>query len=922
MAGPQGWQNNLPEQLTSFVGRQREREQVRDAVTSSRLLVLTGAGGAGKTRLARQVAEDLAGYFPGGAWWVELAPLADGNLVSAQLARVLGVRPLPGRTQAEAAVTRLANDRALVVLDNCEHVTEAAAELAKAVLLGCPNTVVMATSREPLGVPGESAWQVPSMSLPGKRAEGAPGEVSGSDAGRLFLERASTADPNFSLSEQNVRSVAGICRELDGIPLAIELAAARVRMLPVQQIASVLGDSLRVLTGGPSGGLPRHRTLRASVDWSYQLLSDAERLLFRRLGIFVGGWSLEAVESVCAGDGLARQNILDVLASLIDRSLVDIAGRDHVARFRLLETLRQYALGLLDEFGELPALRKRHLEFFLDLAERAADQLDLPRNLEWLDLLEPEAPNFDAAMAYAIETDPAAALRIGVGLTSWWELGGRFAAGQDHLERALNASPQAPKALRARALWSCGHLARFRGDARAVGLYQPQALELAESIGDEATMARALVTLGHVRMHPDPQGSREVLIRAMELGRKCGDGWTLNLALNTLGRTYIVTDDRLDEGERLFNEALGTADRTGLDAVNWAASGLAWVAMFRAQHELCVELCERASSAARQLHEPVTEAFAHSIWVLDATHQGNGEGALERALANEVRVTEAGAGFTFPIVRTELARAHTTLGDLHSARALLEAVVSGGADGGWLLCRAVLLLSEVLFVTGDSESALVRAGEAHKLSERIGAKSLSATAHDVLARVAVQQSAWIEADALAHEALALRFEIGALPWLPQSLDRLAQVAGGLESYVEAARLLGAADRARTDLGLMRWTPDEPIIDELRCAISFQLGPMDFASARAEGEATPLKEAISWARRARGSRKRPSSGWESLTPTELQIVELVSEGLTNPQVAERMFISPGTVKAHLGHIFKKLDIRSRSELVAFAFRRTS
>jgi DNA-binding CsgD family transcriptional regulator len=582
--------------------------------------------------------------------------------------------------------------------------------------------------------------------------------------------------------------------------------------------------------------------------------------------------------------------------------------------------LRQYALELVEDSGELPELRDRHLEFCLSLAERAAVELDLPRNLDWLDFLEPDAANFDAAVVHAIQRDPERALRIGVGLTSWWELGGRFASGQSHLDRALEAADSAPTALRAAALWSCGHLARFAGDPEAVGRYLPQALALAQSIDDEATMARALVTLGHVRMHPDPKGSRVALTQAMELGRKTGDDWTVLLALNTLGRTYIVTDDELHEGARLFEQALGTEHRTGLDAVNWAASGLAWVAMFRADHERCAALCEQAAAAARQLREPVTEAFAHSIWVLDATLQGRGEAALERALANEARATKSGAGFTFPIVRTELARAHATLGNLDVARDLLEGVVARGADGAWLLCRAVLLLAEVLFAMDDVDGTLVLARQAIDLSERVGASSLSATGRELFARVDIQRGEWSAADALAHEALAKRFEIRALPWLPQSLDRLAEIAAGLDSYVEAARLLGAADRARSDLGLVRWMPDGPVYDRLELALTEGLGAETYFAARAEGESMPLDEAIRRARRARGVRKRPSGGWESLTATEVQVVDLVSEGLTNPQVAQKMFISSGTVKVHLGHIFRKLDVHTRSELVAVAVRR--
>jgi len=909
--------HNLPVQFTSFVGREREREQALAALAGTRLLVLTGAGGVGKTRLAQEVAAHSARSFPDGAWWVELAPLADGDQVAGALAGVLSVRPLPGRTQTQAATQRLADDRALVVLDNCEHVLEAAADLCEALLRGCPRVAVVATSRSALNIPGESDWRVPSLSPPGSDA---PDDIALSDAARLFVERAAKVSADFRLRSENAEAVARICRDLDGVPLAIELAAARVRMLSAEQIAAGLGDRFRLLTGGPRGVLARYQTMRASVDWSYALLPEPERVLFQRLAVFAGGWSLEAVETVCPGEGLEHAAVFDLLASLVDKSLVTVEQHGRTVRHRLLETVRQYAFELLAESGELPRLRDRHLEFCLAFAEQAAVQLDLPRNLEWLDLLEPEAANFDAAIAHTIGHDPDRALRIGVALTSWWELGGRFAVGQSALERALEASDPSPRPLRARALWSCGHLARFRGDREAVGRYLPQTLELAESIGDERTMARALVTLGHVRMLPDPIGSRAALSRAIELARTTGDDWALILGLNTLARTYIVTDD-LGEQDRLFEEALGTVHRTGLDAVNWSASGLAWGAMFRAEHERCDELCGRAAAAARSLREPITEAFAHAIWSLDATMQGRAEAALERSLENEARVTAAGAGFTFPIVRTELARAHAALGNLDAARELLEAVIAGGADGAWLLCRAIVLLAEVLLAAGDEDGALARAREALELSERFGSRSLSAAGHDVLARLAIGRGEWSEADALAHLALAQRVEVGARAWLPHSLDRLAQVAAGRGSFTDAGRLLGAAERARSDLGLARWPLDSHVFDELVRTLERTLGADAFAAAWAEGRAMPVDEAIGWVRRARGTRKRPAGGWESLTPTELQVVDLVAQGLTNPQIAQRMFVTRGTVKVHLGHIFTKLEVGSRSELTALAVRRT-
>jgi predicted ATPase/DNA-binding CsgD family transcriptional regulator len=878
-------------------------------------LVLTGAGGGGKTRLALQVAADTWDSFPDGGWWVELAPLGEGEPLGLALAGVLGVRPLPGRTPLQAAVDRLGTARALVVLDNCEQVLVAAAELAEALLRGCPQVVVLATSREPLGVPGESDWRVPSLALPDTDE---PGTVARSDAGRLFVERAAKVRADFALGVENAASVAQVCRELDGIPLAIELASARARMLSMEQIADGLSDHFRLLTGGPWKVTPRQQTLRASVDWSYELLSEQERVLFRRLAVFVGSWSLEAVESVAAGDGLGGGAILDLLASLVDKSLVAVEEHGRAARYRLLETLRQYAVELLEHSGERPVLRDRHLGFSVALAERVAQELEIPRNWEWLEVPEPDAANFDAAIDHGIENDPERALRICVGLATWWKMSGRFAAGQNALARALDASDPLPRPLRARALWSCGHLARFRGDRSAVR-YAQEALEMAESISDESTMARALHTLGALQMFEDPVGSRTTFARGLELARACGDEWLVMALLTALARSYLVTDD-YDEAERVFGEAQAAIARVGVEGVTWSAIGLAMCAMVRAEHERCFGLCQQALSAARELGDPVTEAYAHALMARIENMHGRASAALARTLESETRVIANGAAMALPWTRLEQAAAYAALGSLNRAHELLEVVVAGGADSDWMLCEVLLALGDVLRVLGDADGARARACEALELSERLGARSLSAAGRELLARLAIGRDEWSEADALLHVALAQRVELGGRVWLPQTLDALAQVAAGLESFTEAARLLGAGERARSDLGLVRWSPDAPAFDGLEELLAEQLGSEAYAAARAEGAVMSLDEAIGWVRRARGTRKRPAGGWESLTPTERQVIELVSEGLTNPQVAERMFISRATVKVHLAHIFQKLDVRSRSELAARAVRR--
>jgi predicted ATPase/DNA-binding CsgD family transcriptional regulator len=914
-----GWPNNLPAQFTSFVGRARECEQVREALAGARLLVLTGSGGAGKTRLATRVAIDSAELFRDGAWWVELAPLREGDQLGAAVAQVLGVRPLPGRTPLQAAVDRLGDERSLVVLDNCEHVLETAADVAEALLRGCPQVTVLATSREPLGVPGESEWRVPPLSLP---ATDAPEVVARSDAVRLFAERAANVRPEFALADSNVASVAEICRRLDGIPLAIELASARLRMLSADQIAAALNDRLWLLTRGSRRVIARHQTLRASLDWSYELLTETEQALFRRLAVFAGGWSFEAVESVLGGDGPDGGSLLDLLSSLIDKSLVVAEDDGRVARYRMLETVGQYALELMEASGEQRGLRDRHLAFFLALAERAAPELNSPRDRAWLTMLDPEAANFEVAIDHGIETDPEQALRICIALTKWREVRGRLDAGHKTLRRALDAADPSPGPLRARALWSGGHLARNQGDWQAAFQFTESALEIAESIGDEATTARALLELGLLRMFVDPRAARAALARSLALARGAGDDWAVMAASMPLAWSHVITDD-YDEAEGVFDAAIPAVDLTGLEGVTWTGFGRGWLAMVRADHDRCRELCQQTVSAARELGQAMVEALAQAVLARDETLQGRAGAALERVQESEPRVIAKGAGtaIALPMTRIEMASAHAALGRLDRAQELLEVVVAGGADHGWVLCQALAALARVLRVLGDQDGALARTKQVLELSERLQARLLAAAARDLLARLAIGRGEWSAADALAHEALAQQLEIGARAWLPDSLDTLALVAAGLESHTEAARLLGAAERARSDLALVRWPPDAPAFDELEERLAGRLGGEAFEAARAGGAAMTLDQAIGWVRRARGTRKRPAGGWESLTPTERQVVELVAQGLTNPQVAERIFISRATVKTHLAHVFQKLDVSSRAELTALAVRRS-
>jgi predicted ATPase len=552
--------HNLPNPLTSFVGRERELVEVREALAATRLLTLTGPGGCGKTRLALQAACEIVDRFPGGVWWVDLAPVGDEELVGPAIAESLGVRPLPGVTALQAAGGYLAPRRALVILDNCEHLAGTCATAAGALLAAGPEVVVLATGRAPLGVGGETDWRVPSLSLPGFRAAAPVESLVGSDAVRLFVERTRKVRPAFGVTEKNAASVARVCNELDGVPLAIELAAARVRMLSVDQIATGLSDRFRLLTGGPRTATPRQQTLRASVDWSHDLLSDDEQVLLRRLAVFAGGFTLDAVEQVCAGDGIERDRVLDLLGSLVDQSLVIAEERDSAVRYRLLETVRQYGRERLADAGEDDAVRARHRDVFLALAERAAPHLDTGRQREWLEVLDPEAANLAAAIEYALGSESRLALRFCAALHRWWSARGRFAEAELAFARALDANGERD-ALRARVLHG-RNLAVTAGAYEAAESYAREALALAEEIGDHATAARARGALGSALQFANPEGARTEYARSAELARAAGDAWSLVVAQQLIAFTYLLQNDHA-HCARANDEVAALAERIG-----------------------------------------------------------------------------------------------------------------------------------------------------------------------------------------------------------------------------------------------------------------------------------------------------------------------------------------------------------------------
>jgi predicted ATPase/DNA-binding CsgD family transcriptional regulator len=912
--------NNLPEHLTSFVARTRELAEVAEALSQNRLLTLTGAGGCGKSRLALQVAAEALEEFPDGAWWVELAPLSDPGLVAPALAQAFGVRPRLGQSELDAVVSFLAARRILVLLDNCEHLLDEAARVAEALLRGCPNATVLATSREPLRIAGETDWRVPSLSLPRERRGDRPEDPpESSDAMQLFAERAKNVMPSFRLTGENVAAVARICRDLDGMPLAIELAAARLRVLSVEQIADGLGDRFRLLTGGGRSVLPRHRTLRASVEWSYELLSDRERRLFARLGVFVGGFTLEAVTHVGSSQGVEREEVFDLLTSLVDKSLVQADDRGAAVRYRLLETVRHYTLERLAEVGETEGARNRHRDFYLDLAE----QLDpfTPPQSEFLYVLDPEAANFAHAIEWAADTDPDKALRLCVALIMWWRLRGHFAQGEAGLRRALEAARTDPSFHRAAALVGRGFLLIYSGAIEAAIPATYEALAEAERVGDSLLTAGALYQIGILTLFPDPVGSRPTLERARALALGTGHDNAIMGITVCLAYSYSHQDDHR-RATALFDEVLPLAERThNQEMLAWYWAGIAWAEHAAGALEACRQAAERALEAARRAGDIVTEVGA--AWFLASADidAGNPERALEGLSPVRERALARGGSFVVPWLEEVAARACAAEGRLEDARRQFESLIQRGGGGiAHAFARAHIGLAEVFRLLGQTNEAGSLARVGFETAQRIENPLFVAQAKLVLGRLEAARLAWTEAQRLHHEALFAIEEGGYRLELPRALEGLAEVATGLESHPEAARILGAAERARRDLGLVAWKHQRYEVASLATRLRDKFGGEPFEQAFGEGEALSLDEAVAYVRRARGARKRPSAGWESLTPTELEVVRHAASGLTNPEIGARMFLSRGTVRTHLSHIYAKLGVKNRSELAAEAARR--
>jgi predicted ATPase/class 3 adenylate cyclase/DNA-binding CsgD family transcriptional regulator len=901
--------NNLPVPMSSFVGRFDAIDTVARLVFDNRHVTLTGTGGAGKTRLAQQVAAETLEAFPDGVWWVDLVAVSDPELVPSAISRA-AMLPEDRGDPLGGLARRLASRRTLLVLDNCEHLLDPSAEAVATVLTASSGVSVLATSRSALNVPGELTWQVPAMALPvdgGATVD----SVAQADAVKLFADRAAQVQSDFRVTDVNAGDVARICQRLDGIPLAIELAAARTRVLSAGEIADALGDAIGLLGGTQRGVAPRHQTIEASIRWSHTLLGPAEQILLRRLAVFAGPFTVDAARSVAADDQLPPGSVLAVLESLVDQSLVQREDDTGPARFRMLVTVRQFARCELDAAGETDALAARHAGYFADRG-RSLWPLFEPNMSELLDRADAEFADLVEMLGY-LEQHASPEEHAEVAMACLPAMAVRHFA-----ESTVLANQVVPRVDENTVLAGHVHFRFVMVDPSSPD-HVEKGLAAAEATGDPDLLLQASFWGNWAAAQDSPSSEALAGLHAgLEQLAANGEGHFSRAHYILAGLERAI--GKHDEAWSDWELSLDATICKRCNVMAWSEGAL--LALARGDLGAARSALDRARDYAFEVRDPgfiahvrLTEAeiAAYAGGPLDGTVI-DAELADGRASGNPMMVgylSEAEA-----LVRvTEGRELRDASAELAETQDLLE----------WRWPKrteARLRRAMIHHALGEHDAAGAAVDDLRVLAREWEAGPWLVAQIDLReASLALDRDDQAEADELAHRALASAASGGFAPIVVSALELIVAIAAQRESYLEAARLAGAARQLRDAIGF-RFDPEPEHSRTERAIASARdaLGDAAFEAAWDESAQLSLDDAVAYARRARGERKRPSYGWDGLTPTERQVADLAVAGLTNAQIAERLFVGRETVKTHLSNVYAKVGVANRTQLVADAARR--
>ena len=797
-----GARHNLPKAISSFIGRDRDVAELAELLETARLVTLTGPGGCGKTRLAIEAASASIPVRPDGIWFVDLAPVSDRQLVLSVAANAMGVQESRAASADSALIDFLSSGRPLVILDNCEHLISTCAELTEQWLSACQGLTILVTAREPIGVVGEVIRRVGGLQISSATDTGTP-----SEAVQLFIDRARSHEPEFEYGEEELADIARVTNRLDGIPLAIEMAAALVGTLSIGEILTRLDDRFRLLTGGGGRNLGRQQTLLATVDWSHDLLSEPERVLLRRLSVMSGSFSLEDVEAVCVGDGIDRTEVVTLLRRLVVTSWVMRERAADRAAYRLLETSRQYALDKLVSSSEAPTFRSKHAEWFTDLAETGAEpMLGGPDQARWFDRIESELDNFRTALAWSQgDGDPVLGLRLGAALSRFWEVRGHWSEGLGWLEDALAGAPDAEDGLRGRALVAASFLAFYRGRLESARSMVTEGLAAAVRAHDAATEARGLRFEAVIEQRI---GHRAAAIdsaqRAVELSRSVDAAADLAFALQVLGR--LLADDDRDEARARYEEGLGVA-REAQDAISqiYLLYALGRVHLGSGDTERARELYAEALDLSQQVGERWM-----AMNVLVALSYVSKDVDAGPALEEMVGVLRQTGNRMMQIVwLRQLAHRRRLEGDLEGAR------------------RAVDEALEIVKQEGTPE--------ANVLGRYVLASHLDESERDYPGALREFRNGLSAAHSRRSE------------WETTfGLTGVARMLGHTGEYERAAMLLGAAAAMQEKVGMLPHGPSAEAQRRVTEVLGDALGEVELERLRAEGGAMSLDDAVALA----------------------------------------------------------------------------
>jgi predicted ATPase/DNA-binding SARP family transcriptional activator/predicted negative regulator of RcsB-dependent stress response len=913
--------NNLPVHLSKFIGREAVQAEITALLRENRLVTLVGVGGIGKTRLSLEAARESLSAFPNGVWFVELASLSEPELVPQTVFTTLGLIEQAGRPLLEILTDFLRSKRALLILDNCEHLIQACAQLAQDLLYSCPDLHILATSREALGIPGEIPYPVPALTIPDPlhtTLETLPQY----EAAQLFIERARSASAGFRPTEENLSAIAQLCYHLDGIPLAIELAAARVKLLRVEEIAARLDDRFRLLRGGARTALPRHQTLQALIDWSYDLLSEAERVLLRRLSVFAGEWTLEAAEYVTSEtvsetvpeaptEILSPFDVLDPLTSLVNKSLITVKSEPgQETRYAMLETIRQYASEKLWQAGEGELLRRQHLAYYVDLAERAEPNLRAPDIVMWLDRLEAEHENIRSALEWALEGEIEAELRLASALLWFWHIRGHKNEGIEWLERALSieaididhgGEPRTPHraSIRGKALNASGSLmvmnhefgrasgrleeslALFKelGPAgkqgmahallrlaslssardRARGMLQ-QSLAWFREIGDKFGVAETLMQLSGVVQTDDPEQAVLITKEQLALSREIGDQDGIAAALAGLADMALSQDD-YQQAIRLYEESLAKFRTVkNLGALSMTFGSFGDIFFWQGDYPRATKTYEEALAFVQELGYRFHIAFYYYSLGILAWFQGEYSRAMHQVINGQSIFRDIGHHWLAVSSLHTLGDIALAKGDEEEAAGWYQDAMNFGQEVQLEIPQIFALqgLGMVAWAKGDYDLAAGRYKEGLKMSRE--GDSRQAAFHSLcgLGRVAQSRGDYVKARALYLEALELqkRRVSPLFNWTGQKtyittvsypLAGLAILAAAQNQMGRAARLIGAAESLYTPLRFEMSAVGRIKHDQTVEAIRAALGDETFTATYQEGGKMTLEEAVAFAR---------------------------------------------------------------------------